>query len=307
MPERKYPVVDPSIPSCFGVFFNQGESRCQACLHAATCRVQSAPWRSQLSVAELVREYEEQLRAPLQRKTAPEEVFRSLFREFFGRPVRRISERNRTAIARAYALCLREQIDFSTYVAGNMWALRSFAEESRYGFQATMLSGDRALRRYHAYLGHRQRKYRAGSHDQSEGESEIGALRRDLYVSEYSVAEEYTTWLRVTGHLDWDRAVQAGGPGDTWLAVQREGTRTWDSLIRSFGVDRVRKERVYASLRVAAAILDSHAHALSSRVTIEDPEEPFWSSLAELIVRLFPCQEATQEPDLEGVSGFLWR
>ena len=299
----KSPASDPDVPYCFGARYDYRDSECLACHVASECQTRTAFWAQRQSVAEMLAEQEVVLQEAVQPSCSPEKVFSQLSREFFGRPVTRMRDANRTALARTYAMCLREDIDFPTYVAGNMWALRAFIEDKGFPFQATMLSGEKAMTRYHAYMKHRSRKYRAGCHHSSERESLMGEFRRNLYTGEHAVAEEYVSWFVFCGEHAWDRAVRRVRPNRTWKdAATRRGK--WHAACEAFGKDRARQEKDFATLRAAAAVLESYAHGLSYRVSAQLGEH-LWPRLAELIARLFPTQRRDYV-SLPEISGTQW-
>lgn len=230
-------------------------------------------------------------------------IYTRLFREAFGRKPF-IASRQRTVLERVERDCAANGTDVETHIAGNLWAMsRWVAANPRIGFQPMHLCGENALRRYHAYLGRLARRFRHARHDGSTGETPAANLRRQLFLGEYSVGEEFTARFMQDGCADWDGCVRDADPNRDWLALERGKESHYHRACNLFGAPQLRVEREYARLRAAAAIAETYQHGLADRIGFTHFT---WQSFAELVRRVVEPREKSRVTELAEVEGLAW-
>lgn len=301
---EKHPVPAPdAVPVCFGDRYLDADSKCERCAVRTECHDLTASWGELHSLSELLFAAEREIDTQRDRETV-EDTYRRLYRDFFGRAPRHgqsvMHERGFDAVK-----ALPDDVDRETYIAGNMWAMRDFANASRFGFQPMMLSGERAMRRYHAYLGRLRRRYRCGKHTSNNTSNELGKVRRQLFEGEHAVAEWFVAG-RVAGRVErWEDAVAYVSPSDVWTAAHGYGPkRTYHRLCTTVGTRRLAAECAYATLRAASAIAEQYQHRLADRIGVRGFD---WGAFADLIQTTVQPRAGGDAPDLTEVSGKAWR
>lgn len=300
---RKHPVPSPDeVPSCFGSRFREADPRCVACHARAECSRHTAAWSEQRSLSEHVADLASSLTSA--EPESAEAVYTRLFRETFGKKPFIDHERHRSTIARVAKSCADQGIDLETYIAGNLWAMKRWAEANpRIGFQPTHLSGENALRRYHAYLGRLSRRFRHAKHEATAGESPASFLRRQLFLGEYAVAEHFVAAYVASGEADWKAAVLGADPNQHWLALEERDRSAYQRACGLFGTSQYRREREFARLRAAAALAETYQHGLADRIGFTSFE---WADFAKLVRRIVGAPKPTSAPDLAEVPGVAW-
>lgn len=299
----KFPAPISDAPACFGDRYLSRDTRCARCAFKPGCEKLTAAWAEKRSLSELLAEAEVTL-DDVRDGESVEETYTRLHQEFFGRRPRHGASA-RHAKAFETVRNLPPEIDRETYIAGNMWAMQAFAKESPYGFQPMMLSGERAMRRYHAYLGQMRRRFRHGRHTAKTSHTERGRLRRELFETEHEIAEWFVS-ARVAGkQTTWSDAVSYVNPGAVWTAAHKGGpVDTYHRLCSVFGTQAVPREAVYATLRVACAIAEQYEHRLADRIGVRVFD---WPAFADLVARILPSQnDDVVACDLVGVEGRTW-
>lgn len=234
-------------------------------------------------------------------------TYARIYRETFGRPWRP-HKRAEVIFDRCVEVCRANGIEPETYIAGNMWAMRAWAEANpRIGFQPTHLSGDKAWRRYHAYVGHLSRSLQHARHHALSGRTDAARARSALYAGELSVAEEFVSRFVSGKPCPWSEAIEHGDPNVTWRSVQPylAGGGRDDEFhrVRTLFGHSLLREQEYATLRVAVYLAESYRTGLSARIGFTRFD---WTSFARLIVRLQHTAPAKPVADLVGVKGVTW-
>lgn len=306
--QDKYPVPSPDgVPRCFGVQFDAVDETCAGCEVRSQCAPRAKVWHSRESLAEMLARTEALLAQPEQETL--QKAYDRLHREIFGsRSKRTASKRNEDIFAALFARLRREEIDFTTYVAGNMWAMKPWVEQNpRIGFQVNHLSGERAMRRYHAYKNRQRRRYRQARHTGQTGGTSASTARQRLYQGEFEVGLEYVRAFIADGVNDWRAAVEAVQPNADWKAACGDGSkgRQYHELCLVLGTQRLRAEVERARLRAACDVADHYEYGLSQRVGVNGVFS--WRGLAALLARLFPLEARFSDPvSLKQVEGVEW-
>lgn len=228
-------------------------------------------------------------------------LYDTLHKKHFGKPSwRRNNSRNNIAFGRAFAFCVRHEIDPAAYISANMALLRDWLKRSRIAFQPTMLVGEKAEARYNGYMRRANRRFRRGDHRVFDvADTQIGRLRNDLYLSEHAVAEHYVA-LRLRGRdLPWEEVASMVTTSQTWKDVSaRSGA--W------FDLQRPEDELLLARVRAAWAIAETYRHGLGDSIGFTDFS---WRAFADLIARLIaetPPVYAPSVDDLRAAKVRLW-
>lgn len=302
---RKFPCPAPDhVPECFGDHHRESDPRCRACNAQVACASSTAAFAKVHSLAERVVEFQAALT-----DAQPESfgtAYARVYRDTFGRPWRR-NDRHAALFDRLAALCRKHAIDPATYIAGNMWAMQAWVKAFPHiGFQPTHLSGDKAWRRYHAYVRHLDRSLRHARHDPLAGRTAAAKARLALYVGEMSVAEEFVARFLAGEGSDWSTSVTATEPNETWRSVQPYLAGGSDDefhrLSNLFGSGLAR-EREFATLRSAAYLAELYQSGLASRVGFSTFD---WSSFARLVERVVHVKPRSTAPALADVEGVSW-
>lgn len=307
----KHPVPSPDVvPACFAFEHDARSAACRRCEVREQCVPTTERWRREQTLARAVAELEQSLAVADTIGQEPiEQTYDRIHREVFGRPSRRRdSERNRAAFSAVLAHCLREDYDVATYIAGGMWAMRPWVDNNpRIGFQPQHLLGEKAERRYHAYRGQQQRRYRRQRIDAAKTSTTgAGELRRQLYLGEFAVAEVYVT-SRVAGERHtWEDAqleVRETIPA-LWSAAYAPTKHPdqYAKLALAFGAYGVNKELLLARLRAARDIANAYRPGLADQIGFRAFR---WEALADLLARMFPVQDRPNL-DLSDVPGAQW-
>lgn len=202
-------------------------------------------------------------------------------------------------------LCADGAIDLETYIAGNIWALKAWAlANPRIGFQPSHLSGENALRRYHAYLGNISRRLRHARHEGTHGHTTAGAIRRDLFLGELDVGEEFVAEFLRSKSTDLDAAIKAAQPNATWREVTTGKAPGYHVACSALGTGALAKEREFARLRAAYSIAERYRPGLADSISFTRFS---WESFARLIRRLVAVPKARADFDFEDVPGVAWR
>jgi len=302
---EKRPVPAPDeVPACFGDRHLDADPKCEACPVEPKCIESTERWAKHPSIAERLHALEASIDEADEDETV-EEAYARLYQEFFGRKPRLgKSVQHARAFERVRELTSSGDIDASTYIAGNMWAMRDYADKLPYGFQPSMLSGEKALRRYHAYLGHLRRRYRHGRHSGKNTHTERGRLRRQLFEAEHEIAEWFVAGRIDGGDGTWDEAVDYVNPGPEWRAANgNRGGATYHKLCAVFGTKGLARERELATLRAACAIAEQHQHRLADRIGASAFD---WPAFARLLQRILPKPEPVASADLSEIPGRTW-
>lgn len=234
-----------------------------------------------------------------------EVVYARLYREHFGRAPRFSDPvRMKPAFEKLQALCADGAIDPETYIAGNMWALQRWVKANpRIGFQPSHLSGENALRRYHAYLGNISRRLRHARHEGTHGHTNAGALRCDLFLGELDVGEEFVATYLLDRSKDLAAAVKRALPNSTWREVQAGRAPGYHRACSAFGTKQLAVEREFARLRAAYSIAERYRPGLSDRIGFT---RFTWVSFARLIHRLVGGPKPRESFDFDDVPGVAW-
>lgn len=283
MTAREPVVGTVEVPYCFGLHHELGASRCRTCDYATECAEIVARWEPRLSLARAVCECEQSLETAS--SASVEDIYARVYREFFGRlPRHGASTVHKRAFDYVREVTADGSVDVETYIAGNMWALQEFASKNRYGFQPMMLQGERAMRRYSAYLGRLARRYRHAKHSGHTTGTERGDMRRMLFESEHEVGEWYTASVVAGRAVTFEQAIEHVAPSDVWIALQSKGqSKAYARACLIFGSANVQAEKRLASLRAAEAVANSYESGLADRVGVQRFD---WHSFALLVKRL---------------------
>jgi len=301
----KTPAPAPdSVPVCFGDRFLEPDPRCRACGVRAVCAKRTAALNRHRSLAERLAEA-----AP--KPDRPESfalTYARVYRETFGRPWRESRGAERV-FDRCVEVCRAHGIDHETYIAGNMWALQPWVKNNpRIGFQPTHLSGEKAWRRYHAYVRHLERRLRHAKHGVLTGRTDAARVRDALYVGELSVAEEYVSRFVSGSKCPWSEAIESADPNVTWRSAQpylTGGGRTdeFHRISALFGRNELVHELEYATLRAAVYLAETYQTGLSTRVGFMRFD---WTSFARLVRRITRVKPESEALDLASVKGVTW-
>jgi hypothetical protein len=273
----------------------------------AHCAPRAQRWREKRSLSELLADADARLRHARSDETL-QEIYDRLHREIFGTISRRSSsEANEDLFARLFAFLRREEIDLATYVAGNMWAMKPWVESNpRIGFQPNHLSGERALRRYYAYLGRQRRRFRQQRHTGETGGTLTANIRQQIFLGEYAVGLEYVRTYVAEGDASWAAAIEEAQPSADWRAVEcgPSGGKRYHELCTIFGTHRLSAEKQRATLKAACVVAESYEHDLSHRVGVRGAFT--WADFAVLIARLYPLDTPSDTLSLAEVQGVAW-
>ena len=244
------------------------------------------------------------MRAPECDSASLERIYDHMFEMHFGRKSkRRRSSRNDVVFGRLLSLFLREGIDPATFIVANMVGLRDFALASPYGFQPNMLSGEKALGRYNAFIRRSNRRYRRGLGDVADSKTEMGRLRTLLALDETDVGDEFVRSRWLGEAIDWWEAVERVAPSDVWVSVQTECGSEYQRLCAGLTAETIARERTLASLKAAVSVVNGFAAGLADRIGVT---EFSWMALSDLIGRTFEPPKP-RSFDLAGVPGGMWR
>lgn len=302
----KTPVPAPdSVPACFGDRFIEPDARCRACAVRLLCAKRTTALSRHRSLAERLAD----ATPSPDREESFATTYARVYRETFGRPWRPWQPKKADAIFdRVSELCRAHGIDAETYIAGNMWALRQWVTANpRIGFQPMHLSGDKAWRRYHAYVRQLARRLRHARHNALSGRTEAARIRDALYVGELMVAEEFVSRFVSQTTCSWAAAIEYAEPNATWRSMQPylvSGGRDdeFHRVKTVFGSNFLR-EQEYATMRAAVYLAESYQTGLSTRIGFTRFD---WTSFARLVARLQRVAPVETDVDLVGVKGVAW-
>jgi hypothetical protein len=186
-----------------------------------------------------------------------------------------------------------------------MWALKRWAlANPRIGFQPSHLSGENALRRYHAYLGNISRRLRHARHEGTHGHTTAGAIRRDLFLGELDVGEEFVAEHLRTKSLDFDAAIEAAQPNATWRDVQAGKAPGYHRACSALGTGALANEREFARLRAAHSIAERYQFGLADSIGFT---RFTWPAFARLMRELVGSNKPRNDFDFDNVPGVAWR
>jgi len=302
---NKTPVPSPDgVPPCFGVQYDDDDLGCKRCPVVETCAPFAVSWGDRRSLSSALADLDTRLAAPTEQNI--EAVYDRLHRDIFGRrSTRKASDANHHLFSVVDAWCLREGVDATTYIAGNMWAMKPWVEKnSGVGFQPNHLSGDKAARRYHAYANRQRRRFSQRRHTGETSGVLTSDIRQNFVLGEYVVGLEYVRTFIADGDADWNAAIEEAQPPADWIALEVETNGKRNHELRAiFGTLRLRDEKTRAELRAACDVAEQYEHDLQHSLGLGHMFD--WRSFAELLARLYPLNGDTVSP-ISGVSGMEW-
>ncbi len=216
-------------------------------------------------------------------------LYDALHLKHFGRPSRRRNTpQNNIAFGRAFAFCVRREIEPAAFISANMVLLRDWLNRSRLSFQPNMLSGPKAEDRYNGYMRRANSRFRRGDHRVLDGsDTQIGRLRDELFADEHAVAERYVALHVADDPLPWASVAAAVQTGDSWKEMTAK-RGVW------FSLERPAEEMQLARLRAAWAIAETYRHGLGDSIGFTDFG---WPAFAALICRLCSGRAKRWLPD----------
>lgn len=301
----KHPIASPDeLPSCFGDRYAATDTRCRRCPARDECARHTAAWSRTPSLSEHIAQLAKSRHAgEAGAPETPEALYVRLCREATGQTPRLVTDRQRAVFTAVVKSCAEQGIDLATYIAGNIWALRRWlATHTRIGFQPTLLSGENALRRYHAYLGHLSRHFKRARHGANVGETPAATFRRQLFLGEFAFGEAFVAQFLAFGEATVASAIEEADPNEKWLGLETQRKSAYHAACVLFGAKGLKLERECARLNAAAAVAETYQHGLADRIGFT---EFTWLGLARLIKRLVPTR-TRERVELSDVEGAVW-
>lgn len=206
-------------------------------------------------------------------------IYRFMYEKHFGRPCRQNLDRPQvqTLFSRLFAMCLREEIDPATFIAGNMHGMKFWLQKNRgKAFMPNMLSGPKARNRYDIFCRIANRRLQ-GKEDGCDSLTAIGKFRSAVVLSEELVLRRFTR-ARVSGRtISYEAAVGEAdavyGVAQEWFDLRqslRTGSAPWNSPLSCYSSDRWSAESRLAQLSAAAAVGETFVRGFGAIVGIRE-------------------------------------
>jgi hypothetical protein len=243
-------------------------------------------------------------------------IYFELHSRIFGSAPWRVDESKlETCLGRAMSWCIKNEVDFPTFVAAQMDAMRFWFESPKCKykvFMPAMLTSNNAIRRFVACMA-RGNWNRRDALDGLECFRAVGVVRIHLVTTEFEVGKTLLRMRQTNRNAVQSDAVEyvkrRGLLEDAWLVAHRLGASSEsEEVMRSmFTRERLEQEKRSAFLQAAESVLRSYRNNLPDLIG-SDTTDFSWTDVFNLVTAVAPPSRTAPTPTTDGLAGrFLWR
>lgn len=210
------------------------------------------------------------------------------------------------AMRRCCEFCEEHKLDPALFVAAQMATLADYCRSLPYGFQPGMLTSEKALGRYNAYVRRTGREFHRAAEDVLR--TPETRLSDVLFEGEVSVGAYYCAAALTGTPVTWLEAVAAAHPGSEWRACEfgLQAAELTDRLRfvdyqRKHGDEWIARLKKSARLNAAVVVVDRYRYGLSEYLGLMGAFT--WEALAIALIRVLgPRHRPQTYPSAPGVA-----